>query len=59
VLEVATRGLDAAMNVRNSRPKTGKKQPKERSEARTSPEPAKAKATEDKPPSPGEEREGP
>lgn len=27
VLEVATRGFDAAMNVRNTRPKPGKKQP--------------------------------
>ncbi|MDI1477520.1 aminoacyl-tRNA hydrolase [Polyangium sp. y55x31] len=59
VLEVATRGFDAAMNVRNSRPKAGKKQAKERSEARTSPEPANAKAAEDKPSvSPGEKREG-
>ncbi len=60
VLEVATRGLDAAMNVRNSRPKAGKKQAKERSEGRL-PEPANAKATEDKPPSSpstGEERSG-
>jgi peptidyl-tRNA hydrolase, PTH1 family len=46
VLEVASRGIDAAMNVRNARPKAGKKQTKERSEGRTSPEPAKA--TEDK-----------
>ncbi|MDC3955051.1 aminoacyl-tRNA hydrolase [Polyangium jinanense] len=59
VLEVATRGFDAAMNVRNSRPKAGKKQAKERSEAPTSPEPANAKAAVDKPSvSPGEKREG-
>lgn len=53
VLEVATRGLDAAMNVRNSRPKAGKKQAKERGEGRKSPEPApssKAKDTKDESP---------
>jgi ribosomal protein L12E/L44/L45/RPP1/RPP2 len=36
VLEVAARGVAAAMNVRNSRPKTGKKQAKEKGADETS-----------------------
>jgi len=54
VLEVATRGVAAAMNVRNSRPKAGKKQAKEQREGSRSPEPANAMGTN---PS-GDEREG-
>ena len=63
VLEVATRGLGAAMNVRNSRPKAGKPQAKERGEGRKTPEPAPSAKTEGpkdaspKSPTSGDERE--
>jgi PTH1 family peptidyl-tRNA hydrolase len=53
VLEVAARGFDAAMNVRNTRAKSGKKQTKERGEGRATPEPAPSKGNE---PASGEKR---
>lgn len=53
MLEVAARGFEAAMNVRNTRAKPGKKQTKERGEGRATPTPAPGKGAE---PVPGEKR---
>ncbi|UQA59604.1 aminoacyl-tRNA hydrolase [Polyangium aurulentum] len=54
VLEVAARGLDAAMNVRNTRAKPGKKQAKERGQASGTAEPSPGAG--DKSPSSGDKR---